>query len=129
MASVNGWATSFSAASEKALSSLKLPMSYPALKTGPSPVITRQRASCSATTCAIVSRISWSSAPRLAGFEILILPTPALGSSRRTFPDASSVEDNESVTFRHGLSLFALDLLHGAVVLGLDRHLHLHRLE
>src|SRR3954447_9679020 len=91
--------------------------------------MTRQRASCSATTCATVSRISWSSAPRLAGFEILILTTPALGSSRRTFPDASSVEDNESVTFRHGLALFALDLLHGAVVLGLDGHLHLHRLE
>src|SRR3954452_9563289 len=91
--------------------------------------MTRQRASCSATTCAMVSRISWSSAPRFAGFEILILTTPALGSSRRTFPDASSVEDNESVTFRHGLALFALDLLHGAVVLGLDRHLHLHRLE
>src|SRR4051794_3812755 len=92
--------------------------------------MTRQRASCPATTCAMVSRISWSSAPRLAGFEILILATPSAGSSTWTFPDASpSVEDNERVSLRHGLAFLALDLLHGAVVLGLDRHLHLHRLE
>src|SRR3954451_13618217 len=91
--------------------------------------MTRQRASCSATTCATVSRISWSSAPRLAGFEILILATPSDGSSTRTFPDASSVEDNESVTFRHGLALLALDRGDRAVVLSLDGHLHLHRLE
>src|SRR3954453_1053958 len=92
--------------------------------------MTRQRAFCPATTCAMVSRISWSSAPRLAGFEILILATPSAGSSTRTFPEASpSVEDNERVSLRHGLPFLALDLLHGAVVLGLDGHLHLHRLE
>src|SRR3954453_22110242 len=125
MASVNGWATSFSAASEKALSSLKLPMSYPALKTGPSPVMIRQRASCSATTWAMQSRISWSSAPRLAGFEILIRVTPGAGSSRRTCPDASSVKDPQGVALRHRLAFLALALLHGAVVLRLDGHLHL----
>src|SRR3954465_10859264 len=75
------------------------------------------------------ARISWSSAPRLAGFEILILATPAEGSSTRTFPEASSVEDNECVAFGDRLAFLALDLLHRAVVLGLDGHLHLHRLE
>src|SRR4051794_32764928 len=92
--------------------------------------MTRQRASCSATTWAMQSRISWSSAPRLAGFEILIRVTPGAGSSRRTFPEASvSVEDNERVSLRHGLTFLALDCGDRAVVLRLDGHLHLHRLE
>src|SRR6478672_9459093 len=91
--------------------------------------MTRQRASCSPTTAVIVSRISWSSAPRLTGFEILILATSSSGSSTRTLPDARSVEDNECVALRDRLSLLALDLRDRAVVLGLDRHLHLHRLE
>src|SRR3954467_13872065 len=76
------------------------------------------------------SRISWSSAPRLSGFEILILATRGPGSSRRTFPLASaSAKDYQRVAFGDGLAFLALDLLHSAVVLGLDRHLHLHRLE
>src|ERR1700712_3324273 len=91
--------------------------------------MTRQRESCSPTTRVIASRISWSSAPRLSGFGILMRTTPSRGSSTRTFPEASSVKDDQRVAFRHGLTLFARDLLDGAVVLGLDRHLQLHRLE
>src|SRR4051812_22606228 len=91
--------------------------------------MTRQRASCSATTCAMQSRISWSSAPRLAGFEILTLATPSAGSSTTTFPEANSAEDNEGVALRDGLAFLALDLRDLAVVLRLDGHLHLHRLE
>src|SRR4051812_30375452 len=91
--------------------------------------MTRQRASCSATTCAMQSRISWSSAPRLAGFEILILTTPSTGSSRTTFPEASSAKNDQRIALRHGLPFLALDLFDRAVVLGLDGHLHLHRLE
>src|SRR4051794_28352386 len=108
-------------------------MSYPAENTGPSPVTTRQRESCSWTVWVIASRISWSSAPRLSGFEIVSRTTPAPGSSTRSFPPASSctalIEDNQRVAFRYGLALLADDLGDGAVVLGLDRHLHLHRLE
>src|SRR3954469_14428155 len=81
----------------------------------------------------MASRISWSSAPRLSGFEIVSRTTPSPGRSTRSFPAASScaalIEDNQRVAFRHCLALFAFDGRHGAVVLGLDRHLHLHRLE
>src|SRR3954468_8087800 len=40
-----------------------------------------------------------------------------------------SFEHHERVALGHGLALLAGDLLDLAVVLGLDRHLHLHRLE
>src|SRR4051812_12820638 len=77
----------------------------------------------------MASRISWSSAPRFSGFEILSRTTPSPGSSTTSFPDAWLVEDNERVAFRDRLPLFARDLRDRAGVLGLDRHLHLHRLE
>src|SRR3954470_19695801 len=88
-----------------------------------------QRASCAPIVAVIASRISWSSAPRLTGFEILSLTTPSTGSSMTSLPDALSAEDNERVAFRDRLALLARDLRDRAVVLGLDRHLHLHRLE
>src|SRR3954453_5797952 len=88
-----------------------------------------QRASCAPIVSVIASRISWSSAPRLSGFEILSLVTPSTGSSMTSLPLACSAEDNESVALRDRLPLLARDLLDRAVVLGLDRHLHLHRLE
>src|SRR4051812_7814108 len=91
--------------------------------------MTRQRESCSATTWVMASRISWSSAPRFSGFEIFSLTTPSAGSSTTSLPDARSAKDHESVALRDGLPLLARDLRDGAVVLGLDRHLHLHRLE
>src|SRR3954465_16064109 len=75
------------------------------------------------------SRISWSRAPRFAGFEIFILATPLVGSSTRTFPEASSVKNDQGVALRNRLPFLALDLGDRAVVLGLDGHLHLHRLE
>src|SRR4051812_35060410 len=98
--------------------------------------MTRQRASVApATASPSASRISWSSAPRLSGFEIRSRSTRAAGSSASSLPEASSarpllelLEDDKRVTLRHGLALLAEDLLHGALVLGLDRHLHLHRL-
>src|SRR4051812_44482923 len=54
------------------------------------------------------------------------------GSSACSFPDASWVwlfEDDKRVALRDRLALLDEDLLHGALVLGLDGHLHLHRLE
>ena len=42
---------------------------------------------------------------------------------------ASSLEDDERVALGNRLALLADDLLHDPVVLGLDGHLHLHRLE
>src|SRR5437764_11307587 len=100
----------------------------------PSPVRRRQRASRPRTVAARVSRISWSSAPRLSGFEIFSLATCGAGSSSRSLPDASSLveelfEDNERVALRHGLAFLAADLLHGALVFRLNGHLHLHGLE
>src|SRR5258708_8465556 len=44
-------------------------------------------------------------------------------------PAVSLLEDNEGVALRDRLALRDDDLLHHAWVLGLDRHLHLHRLE
>src|SRR3954464_13761985 len=96
----------------------------------------RQRASRPLTVVASVSRISWSSAPRFSGFEILSRTTWSAGSSRMSLPEASScvsaaplLKDHQRVALGHRLALFALDLLDRALVLGLDRHLHLHRLE
>ena len=82
------------------------------------------------------SRIAWSSALRLAGLEIVRRRTPSAGRSVRTSPlmggnlvAARLLEHDERVALVHGLALLAEDLLDHAGVLGLDRHLHLHRLE
>src|SRR3954468_13285144 len=91
----------------------------------------------SASTAAIASRIGWSSALRFAGLEIVSRRTPSAGRSRSSSPamngrEASAgglLEDHEGVPLVHRLALLAEDLLDGAFVLGLDRHLHLHRLE
>src|SRR5438874_12746942 len=93
--------------------------------------MTTQRSSRVRSVWARLSRISWSSAPRLSGFEILIRRTCSAGSSRTSLPDAISLllEDNEGVPLGDGLALLAADLLDRPLVLGLDRHLHLHRLE
>src|SRR3954447_21464487 len=95
--------------------------------------MTRQRASRSATVAASVSRISWSSAPRRFSFEITSRATPWTGSSSSSLPEASevkrSLEHDERVALGDGLALLAGDLLDLAGVLGLHRHLHLHRLE
>src|SRR5438477_1978135 len=129
IASVKGWATSRSACSANDCSS-KAPMSYPAEKTGPSPVRSTQRASRPSTTSASVSRISWSRAPRFSGLRIRIRVTNSAGSSTTSFPEASSLlKHHQRVALRHRLPLLAPDLGDRPVVLGLDRHLHLHRLE
>src|SRR3954452_21167294 len=93
--------------------------------------MSRQRASAAATVSRRVSRISWSSAPRLSGFEIRMRRTFAAGSSTSSLPDASSalLKDHQRVAFGDRLALGDEDLPHRALVLGLDRHLHLHRLE
>src|SRR4051794_39010556 len=94
--------------------------------------MSRQRASAPATASRRASRISWSSAPRLSGFEMRIRITSGAGSSTSSFPEASSAalfEDDKRVALRDRLALLAEDLLDRAVVLGLDRHLHLHGLE
>src|SRR3954469_21522714 len=91
-----------------------------------SPVSRMQRASASRTACAIPSRIAWSSALRLAGLEIVRRRTPSAGVSVRSRP---LLKDDERIALVHRLALLAEDLLHGAFVLGLDGHLHLHRLE
>src|ERR1700719_1229802 len=92
-----------------------------------------QRASSSGIIEANPSRIAWSSAPRLSGFEIVSRATPGAGSSSSSRPApvgaGSLLEDNERFAFGDRLSLLAADLLHDARILGLDRHLHLHRLE
>src|SRR5437764_1439970 len=97
----------------------------------PSPVRSRQRTSSSRTVAASVSRISWSSAPRLAGFEIFSRVTKGAGSSSSSLPDASSCTDDllknhQRLALRHGLPLRHADLLHSALVFRLHRHLHLH---
>src|SRR5215211_4808254 len=90
------------------------------------PVSTMQRASASRTACAIPSRISWSSALRLAGLEIVRRRTPSAGVSVRSRP---LFKDDERIALVDRLAFLAQDLLDGALVLGLDGHLHLHRLE
>src|SRR3954469_23745964 len=84
------------------------------------------------------SRIAWSSALRLAGLEIVRRRTPSPGRSLRTSPLMAGnlvtglvrlLEDDQRVALVHRLALLAEDLLDRAGVLGLDRHLHLHRLE
>src|SRR4051794_7981410 len=94
------------------------------------------------TAPAIPSRIAWSSALRLPGFETVSRRTPSSGSSTRTSPgmarDPSGrqrpdglcvLENHQGVALVDGLALLAQDLADHAGVLGLDGHLHLHRLE
>src|SRR3954447_22038061 len=90
-----------------------------------------QRASVSPSVAAIPSRIPWSSALRLAGLEIVSRRTPSAGLSWRSWPGMKRrlFERDEDVALVDGLALLAEDLLDGPLVLGLDRHLHLHRLE
>src|SRR3954469_1215123 len=94
--------------------------------------MSRQRASAPSTASRSASRISWSSAPRLSAFEIRSRRTAGAGSSTMSLPEASSVtlsEDDKRVALRDRLALLDEDLLHGALVLRLDGHLHLHGLE
>src|SRR3954464_697991 len=90
-----------------------------------------QRASAASTVSRSVSRISWSSAPRLSGFEILMRTTLAAGSSTSSLPDASSrlLKLHQRVALGYRLPLLDEDRLDGPLVLRLDGHLHLHRLE
>src|SRR3712207_2736158 len=86
------------------------------------------------TVSASASRIAWSRALRLAGWWIVRRATCSAGKSSRSLPSASSrasglLEDNERVALGHRLTLLHEDLLDRALVLRLDRHLHLHRLE
>src|SRR3954447_12793946 len=57
--------------------------------------------------------------------------TLSAGSSTSSLPDASSalLKDNQGVALGNRLPLLDEDLLHSALVLGLYRHLHLHRFE
>src|SRR6476661_390771 len=58
--------------------------------------------------------------------------TPSAGSSTRSSPGmrrARLLEHDEGVPLVDRLALLAEDLLDDALVLGLDRHLHLHGLE
>src|SRR3954449_13032128 len=93
------------------------------------PVRITQRASVEPSTDAMPSRIAWSSALRLAGLEIVRRRTPGAGSSTRSSPGTPVFEHDEGVALVDRLTLLAEDLLDGPVVLGLDGHLHLHRLE
>src|SRR5690348_8809601 len=103
-------------------------MSYPAENVSFSPVTITHRASSFGSVLAKPSRIAWSSAPRLPGFEIVSRTTPSAGSSSRSCP-AASAKDNEGVALGHRLPLLDADLLDHTRVLRLHRHLHLHRLE
>src|SRR3982750_4083708 len=85
---------------------------------------------------ASASRISWSRALRRSGLEIVSRATASAGRSRRSLPPASCastplplLQHHEDVAFADALALLAADLLDDAVVLGLDRDLHLHRLK
>src|SRR4051812_34610416 len=101
------------------------------------PVRITQRASRPDTVSAMASRISWSSALRLAGFVMASRATFSAGESSRSLPPAISsgipgnlvLENDQGIALVHRLALFAEDLLDGPGVLGLDGHLHLHRLE
>src|SRR5438105_10716945 len=88
------------------------------------------RASSSGMVRAKPSRIGWSSAPRLPGLEMVRRATPGAGSSTSSRPpETSLLEDNERVSLGDRLTLLDQNLLDHAWILGLDRHLHLHRLE
>src|SRR3954451_24357962 len=107
--------------------------------------MTTQRMSMPRSSFGIVSasafRMSWSSALRRSGLEIVRRATAGAGWSTTSLPPASSVrspsasggiallEDDEDVALLDRLALLAADLLDRARVLGLDRHLHLHGFE
>src|SRR3954451_2315770 len=98
---------------------------------------------------AIALSVSWSSAFRESGRLSVSRATASAGSSSRSFPPASSsgfirgrflrfasgsprlrlFEDDQDVALGNGLALLDADLGNLAGVLGLDGHLHLHRLE
>src|SRR5215207_4091051 len=144
MASWNGCATRASASVANVSSGIPA-MSYPAEKTFPSPVMRTQRISIPRSSRGSVSaralRMSWSSALRRSGLEIVRRATAGAGWSRTSLPPASSdlpspspadirlLEDDEDVALLDRLALLAADLLDGAGILRLDRHLHLHRLQ
>src|SRR3954467_5348265 len=91
------------------------------------------RSSCGRIS-AIASRISWSGALRRSGLEIVSRVTASAGRSSRSLPPASCPstalpQHYEDVAFAHRLALLAADLPDDPVVFGLDRDLHLHRLE
>src|SRR5437764_1871902 len=88
-----------------------------------------QRASSWGIVRAKPSRIARSSAPRLSGLEIVRRATKGAGSSIRSRPSEGLLEDNERVALGDRLALRAQDLSDDARILGLDRHLHLHRLQ
>src|SRR5688572_32691152 len=79
--------------------------------------------------------MSRSSALRFAGLSSVSRATCGAGSSSRSLPparssiSAHSLEHAQGVALVDGLALLAADLGHGALVLGLDRHLHLHGLQ
>src|SRR5688572_12535939 len=94
------------------------------------------------------SSSSWSRALRASGRLRVRRATASAGSSSRSLPPAKDImrgplgfacgasavsyglfEHDEDVALGDGLTLLTLDLGDLAVVLGLDRHLHLHRLE
>src|SRR4051812_16348708 len=138
-ASWKGWATRASASRSK-LSEGIAAMSYPAEKALPAPVITTQRTSMPRSSVGIAaaspSSSSWSSALREFGRFRVSRATASAGSSRSSLPPASSslmdlrlFEDDEDVALGDGLALLAADLGDLARVLGLDRHLHLHRFQ
>src|ERR1700759_1026699 len=116
-------------------------MSSRAEKVRPWPVMITQRASSAGSVCAKLSRMAWSSAPRLSGLEIVRRTTWGAGSSTSRGPEGgrgsvargrgsvSLLEDNERVALGDRLALAAPDLAHDAGILGLHRHLHLHRLQ
>src|SRR3954451_17279370 len=115
-------------------------MSYPAENALPAPVISTQRSSIPRSrvgiAAAIPSRSSWSSALRESGRLRVSRATASAGSSRSSLPPANSsfmavrlFEDDEDDALGDGLALFAADLGDLSRILGLDGHLHLHRLE
>src|SRR5215210_4227307 len=90
----------------------------------------------------MASRIAWSSALRRPGLEMVSRRTPSAGRSRVTSPlmapkstvarragPCRLLEHDERVALVDRLALLAQDLPDDARVLGLDRRLHLHRLE
>src|SRR3954471_8861548 len=93
--------------------------------------MSRQRAVEFRTVSRSVSRISWSSAPRLSGFEMRLRTTPVAGSSTSSLPDASWVllKLHQRVALGDRLPFLDEDRLDLALVLRLHGHLHLHRLE
>src|SRR3954454_7368391 len=82
------------------------------------------------------SSSSWSRALRESARLRVSRATASAGSSSNSLPPASSsgmelrlFEDDEDVALGDRLALLAANLGDLAGVLGLDRHLHLHRLE